>query len=217
MIGWGSHLRERRIVEYCLAERSGESLDPRAAEHFTDCEACRARYTEMSGLLAVVRQQGDAEVDAAFSPEQLRAQQQQILRRIDQLTQGARVISFPGLDARRTAPLKSRVAPRWVAAAAAAGLFVGVGMGVFFDPRARLTVPTTASAKPEVPAAVVPPAETHADAEAQNDPFFSIFAIDGDDAMLMSQIDVVLERHTPELRALDALTPHFREASYRIQ
>ena len=26
------------------------------------------------------------------------------------------------------------MAPRWVAAAAAAGLFVGVGVGMFFDP-----------------------------------------------------------------------------------
>lgn len=215
MIGWDSHLRERRIVDYCLAERSGELLDPRTSEHLTDCEACRARYTEMAGMLATVRQEADAEVERLFSAEQQRSQQQQILRRIDQLTQGARVISFPGLDSRRNSALKSRVAPRWVAAAAAAGLFVGVGMGMFFDPRARQAPPAAVSVKPEAPAPAT--VEVLADAsDQQADAMLSAATLDVE-SMLMSQIDVVLERHQPELRALDALTPHIREISYRIQ
>ena len=51
-----------------------------------------------------LRSEGDAEADDVFTPERLRAQQQQIARRIEHVGRPARVISFPGRIVRRTMP-----------------------------------------------------------------------------------------------------------------
>ncbi len=81
-----------------------------------------------------LRQEADADVDALFPADRLRAQQQEIARRLESIGRAARVISFPGsTSARRTHPSTTRLAMRWIAGAAAAGLFVGVAAGTFFD------------------------------------------------------------------------------------
>jgi hypothetical protein len=212
VIGWNGHLKERRILDSCFAERSGEAIDPRAAEHLADCLACRQRYAEIAGFLETTWAVAEAELDAAFSPEQLRAQQEQIARRIEQLAQGARVITFPGREARpgRLMPsTMSRAAPRWIASAAAAGLFVGIGLGVFLGPRAA-NQPTTVVA-PSASAPVARPSDAPGGvlAERQDD-------TDSDDpGMILSGL--LIERPQPEFVALDALTPQVREISYIIR
>src|SRR5258705_5756884 len=100
------------------------------AEHLTDCDGCRRRFYELSQFLAALRTEADAELEAAFSPERMRAQQQEIARRLESVGRAARVISFPGRGAARQANTSTaRLATRWIAAAAAAGLFVGVAAG----------------------------------------------------------------------------------------
>ncbi len=71
---------------------------------------------------------GAEAADAVFPPEQLAAQQAQILRRLEQLDEPARVISFPrfGRRVHDSGAGGRRVAVSWVAVAAAAGLVVGV-------------------------------------------------------------------------------------------
>ena len=123
------HLQDDRLFDCYLAERGGEPLDPPVAEHLADCAACGARYAELARFMDGAAREGDAEADAIFTPERLRAQQQQIARRLEHVGRaGARhQLSRAGSSrrthrrARRRAP-----APRWIAAAAAAGLFVGV-------------------------------------------------------------------------------------------
>ncbi len=75
-------------------------------------------------------------------------QQQQILHRLEHLGHAARVLSFPArLMGRRMVRTASRIAPRWAIAAAAAGLFVGVGVGTLIDPE-RGTTPAPVGSHP---------------------------------------------------------------------
>jgi anti-sigma factor RsiW len=127
------HLQDERLLDAWLAARQGERLDPRVAEHLADCGACRVRYEELVQVMDLVRQEGEAEADAVFTPERLRRQQLQIARRIEQVGRAARVISFPGRFVRRTMTASATPsAPRWVAAAAAAGLFIGAALGASY-------------------------------------------------------------------------------------
>ncbi len=77
----------------------------------------------MDGLQA----DGGRPADGVFTPERLAAQQTQILRRLEQLDQPARVISFPAASRPEPHGLGGRrVAVSWVGVAAAAGLVIGL-------------------------------------------------------------------------------------------
>jgi hypothetical protein len=88
-------------------------------------------------------QRGDAEFSALFPPERLREQQQDIVRRLELVGRAARHqlprAAGPATTGTTASPAAqprtsvSRLAARWVAAAAAAGLFVGVAAGTVFN------------------------------------------------------------------------------------
>ena len=140
------HLQEDRLFECYLAEQGGEPIEPTAAEHLTDCAECHARYVDLRSFMDGLRTEADAELDEVFPAERLRAQQQQIARRLEHLAHPARVITFPGHPPdQRAAASRSRVAPRWIGAAAAAGLFLGIGLGTFFYPGAPPPSPGSAA------------------------------------------------------------------------
>jgi anti-sigma factor RsiW len=198
------HLPEERLFDSYLAERGGTPLDPPVAEHLADCAACGTRYAELSSFMDTLRRDGDAEADAIFTPEHLRLQQEQISRRIALVGRPARVLSFPGRIVRRTIDAStSRTAPRWVAAAAAAGLFVGVAVGASFQWRSQLDGRRTfLSDASRARTQRLTPVATRGTAPAD---------VASDDAFL-SDLEIALERpHTRELLAFDALTPHVRE------
>jgi len=192
------HVHDDRLLDTYMAEREGDVIDPPVADHLADCPACSARYLELASLLDNVRREGEAEADAIFTPERLRAQQQQIARRVEQVGRPARVISFPSRIVRRTIGAStSRPASRWVAAAAAAGLFVGVAVGASYQWSGR-RVPGAAFTREAN--ARISPAAAHASNAADNDADF------------LSDLELALERpHTRELQAFDELTPHVRE------
>ena len=128
------HLQDDRLFDCYLADRQGDSPDPPLAEHLADCQACATRYAEVARFMDGLRAEAQHETDAIFTPERLRMQQEAIARRIDHLGRPARVISFPSqLVSRTMAVSTSHGAPRWVAAAAAAGLFVGVALGASYE------------------------------------------------------------------------------------
>ena len=206
MMGHREHLHEDRLVECYFADRRGEPLDPPSAEHLADCEACGKRYVDLVAFFNDVRTESDAEADAIFSPERLRQQQEQILRRLEHASRSARVISFPGQSA--THPMVGAgglVAPRWLAAAAAAGLFVGVAVsGTILRP-GRTVIPMRVANVPSAAARLAPSPAVLVTAPAN-----VLDSID-DDAFLL-QLEFALERpHTQELQPFDALTPHVRE------
>lgn len=113
------HLSEQALTEALL---TGER-----PAHLDRCDLCAERAVELGRWLDDVRRLGHEAADAVFPSERLQAQQAQILRRLEQVDQPARVISFP-IQARPAAfdASRRRMSPAWMAAAVAASLVVGV-------------------------------------------------------------------------------------------
>ena len=164
--------------------------------HLDDCVACRARFADFSAWLESIRVDAITQADESFSAERLAIQQAQIFRRLEAAGRPARVIAFP----RFAQPLTSRTShvSRWIAAAAAAGLIVGVGVGQMMDLRHSLVAPDASAVRARV---------ANAPGAAGRDPRVQTVSAIRDEAFL-SELDASLSRTAvPELRALDGLTP----------
>jgi len=172
-------------------------LEPPAgptAAHLESCPRCRRRRDLLAARLDATRNAARLAADAAFSPADLERQRHSILQRIGRLGTAARVLPFPAAlpaSHRSTPPAADR---RWVLAAAAAGLLLGIAVG-------RLS----GVGSPLPGASAVAPAPLMATAEAVTDP--------RRDDLLLSAVEEVLTRETrPEFEALDGLTPVTYEA-----
>jgi hypothetical protein len=164
--------------------------------HLDGCVACRARFADFSTWLESIRADATTQADESFSAERLAVQQAQIFRRLEAAGRPARVIAFP----RFAQPLTSRTShvSRWIAAAAAAGLIVGVGVGQMMDLRHSLVAPNASAVQVRV---------ANGPGAAGRDPRVQTVSAIGDEAFL-SELDASLSRTAvPELRALDAFTP----------
>ena len=147
------HLSERALVDALMSGHRPFHLDR--------CDICAARAVELNRWLDSVQSMAIEAADEAFPQERLAAQQSQILRRLEQVDEPARVIAFP----RQTRPEtreagRFRVAPGWLAVAAGLGLVVGVAGGQFTArlnqaPEPVAVVPATPVTTPD-PEAVVP-------------------------------------------------------------
>ena len=199
------HLDEERLFDCYLTVRNGEVLDPPVAEHLTDCDWCGNRYADLTQFMDSLGTTAEVEADAVFTADRLRAQRQHIALKLEHLGQPARVISFPGRATGQFAGSSSvRPARRWIAAAAAAGVFIGVGTGLLLDweraPRhrtsgvvARQTVLTS-------------PGRIELSRPEGSD----------DDGAFLSELEQAGDRpRIRELSAVDALTPHVREINLR--
>jgi anti-sigma factor RsiW len=202
VIARAHHLQEEQLLDSYVAERTGDGIDPPTAEHLGDCAACGRRYADFCAFMDALRQEGLEEADEIFTAERLRVQEQQIARRIEQLGRPARVLSFPTQLRRTIGGSSTRTPPRWVAAAAAAGLFVGVAVGASYQWTGRSGRGARAVFARETASARLSPVATRGSSPAE---------IAADTAFL-SDLEIAVERpHTQELQAFDALTPHFRE------
>jgi hypothetical protein len=162
--------------------------------HLQVCANCRSRFASFASWLTDLRIDTTAEVDDLFPPERLAAQHGQIFRRLEAAERPARVIAFPKF----TQPLTSRSShgSRWIAAAAAAGLIAGVGVGQMMDIRRSFSGPIAPAG--QVQTASIRPERTEIATAGANV---------GEEAFL-SDIDMTLSRPAlPELRALDEFTP----------
>ena len=173
-----------------------------AHPHLERCATCRVRFADLTTWLDIARLDATAEADENFPPKRLASQHALVFRRLEAAERPARVIAFP----RFTQPLTSRTsnASRWVAAAAAAGLIVGVGVGQLMDLRHSLTGPSAPVSAGRV---AKPPAPIGRDPQVQT------LSATRDEAFL-SALDASLSRAAvPELRALDAFTPRAGDRS----
>jgi hypothetical protein len=117
-------LRRGHLSESALVEVWSSGLRP---GHLERCDQCATRALEMSRWLEDVQALGRADADAVFSDDRLTAQRGQVLDRLAQLDRPSKVISFPAASAAARQPFNDRrVNPGWLAAAAAAGLMIGV-------------------------------------------------------------------------------------------
>jgi hypothetical protein len=135
------HVSEQAIIE---AVMGGERPD-----HLNRCATCAERAFELGRWLEQTRGEALAEADAAFPPERLAIQQNQILRRIAQIEEPVRVIEFPRQHVAVPAGTAvRRVSPAWLGVAAAAGLVVGVVGGHFSAHVEQPAAPASATAIP---------------------------------------------------------------------
>lgn len=173
----------------------------RSDAHLDTCERCAVRHAELLCLIAdldVVH----AEADAVFDDERLLHQRTHILHRLEKNHGPAKVLPFPaaaeGAGAIRVLASAGR---RWVAAAAIAGLVVGVFSGRMLthrndgpngeEPRIYST-----SVRRSVTKSVVVPAELRTS---------------GRDEVLLEEVETALARpRVQELTAIDAITPAAR-------
>ncbi len=134
-----SHLDDAAFAELwtnALADGSAPAGHP----HLQGCAECRLRFTSFSNWMEDLRNDAHLEADETLTGDRLAAQQAQIFRRLEAAERPARVIAFPKLPMVSLRPSPVR---RWIAAAAAAGLLAGIGLGQMFDLRRIASGPVT--------------------------------------------------------------------------
>ena len=128
-----AHLDDAGFAEVWAERLTHEDEhSPRPAQkHLRACADCRARYAAFCNWLDTVRVDARAEADEVFTAERLATQHAQIARRLEALEHPARVIAFPRFSRPVSAQPSGR--RRLIAAAAAAGLIAGVGLGQLLE------------------------------------------------------------------------------------
>lgn len=191
------HADDDRLLEAYFGDGDGPVAPPSTV---AACPVCRDRYARLARALDATRH--DAAADAAvFTPERLAHQREQIARRLDIALRPSRILRFPASG--RTAPSSEHHARRWVAAAAAAGLFIGLVVGQVMDIGSRLNdaeVATRSAARTAPPSAVA--ALRTADWTAEPD-----------EALLVEIDAALVAPRMPELRPLDHFTPRITEVA----
>lgn len=185
------HLSDGRLA----AMAAGAPSTP----HVEGCADCQARLAELRAWTRAAAADAADAADAVFTPARLAAQRAAILRRLEAAGRTARVIAFPN-GAPAPAALRTASVVRWTAAAAAAGLLIGVASGHLLEwhPEGAPGAATTASA-PAVPLSqiVSSPSVRTAPAEALDE-----------EGLLEAAYDRV---SVDALEAIDDITPRARE------
>jgi hypothetical protein len=177
-------------------------------KHLQSCADCRERYAAFATWLETVRSEARAEADEAFSAERFATQQAQIARRLEALEHPARVIAFP----RFARPISAQQDPRrrWVAAAAAAGLVIGVGLGQLLEFRTSPLRAPEVNTQPQVVARGALPPSDQVAANVQTPSQAS------DELFLYDQEIIPAQVRVPEsLQYLNAITPGPRDIDPR--
>lgn len=196
-----AHLREHQLAGAALQLLNGEAptLKSSAQTHLLQCERCAARLEELREVLAGERHAAVDAADALFSEERLTAQRQSILGRLERRQKSARVLHFPPV----AAPVNRRDRPamRWIAAAAAAGLFVGLAASPVVFPDVQ-RFPRTATASRQWPSGLkwwMPSVSAR--------PGQSRITPETDELFLSEMESALNKRRIAPLKALDDLTP----------
>jgi anti-sigma factor RsiW len=198
------HPSDERLVALYFEDGSlGTEDDRQLRQHLHGCEACTWRYTELTAPLQQLRRDAASEADEVFTPGRLAAQRGAIRSRLEG-SADRKVITFPGTSPARV-PLIRRPAARWMAAAAAAGLFIGVSAGrLMHSP----TQPAALTARVEAPAT---PLVASASPETTATDAGGIYSFAREEMFLLEVDSAVTSPRVDELYALDELTPHPRE------
>lgn len=204
-MGLHQHIGDDRLFDAYLAHQVGDQVDPSVGGHLADCAACTGRYEDLAAFMEGVRADADEDVDTVFPGEWLRQQQGKIARRLEQAGHAARVITFPHHAdpppaIRRSLP----IGPRWIAVAAAAGLFIGAAVGTLYTASWRPVAPEASvsrGAEPSEPVLLAMPV-----ASQPNHPPL-------DDDTFLSELELAVDGpRCRELQAFDALTPAVSDA-----
>lgn len=173
-----------------LAIIAGEPVTP----HVSSCAGCQARLDALRAWTDGVAAEAGAIADQAFTPEVLAAQKMEILRRLEQAGRSARVIAFP-VGAPASSAGRTHGIVRWAAAAAVAGVMVGIGAMRLIDTRAA-DAPPVAAARPAAESPSALPVATRSEGLDEA-------------ALLNAAYDRVA---VDALQTIDDMTPRAREA-----
>ncbi len=195
------HPADDRLIAMYFGDEGASADDRRAVrQHLHGCETCTWRYTELTAPLERLRQDAAGEADEVFTSARLDSQRAKILDRLDPSADASRVIPFPSAAARAERSVIRRPLAGWVAAAAAAGILIGVTGGQLFQRGVDRTV-------------TAPPARTvmaarPASAVATDSPTLSA---DSEEAVMNEIEQAVFGHRITALSALDEMTPRVRQ------
>lgn len=186
------HLSDDRLIALAV----GEPSSPADGIHVRSCEACASRCADLVALLDETAAGSAAGADAAFPAERLARQHARIMQRVDADGRPAKIIAFPAGPPASVSPGSWRPTSRWIAAAALAGLFVGVLADQVLTRRpVRQTRPNASS-------------------RAAVQPVLQPVAVSVSDDEFLGQIEAAVASGGPMvLRPLDAMTPLAWDAS----
>lgn len=198
------HPADDRLIAVYFGDEGVSEDDRRAVrQHLHGCEPCTWRYTELTSPLERLRRDAASEADEVFTSARLDAQCATILDRLEDRTAGARVVAFPAGSAHLSRTMIRRPLARWVAAAAAAGLLVGVMAGRLLELDKGRTTPAASVAR-AARTTVMPPRLVNKGPEASN-------AAESEEAMITEIEAAARSQRIPALAVLDEMTPHLRQ------
>jgi hypothetical protein len=210
------HLTDDCLIGTYFAASGDESAREalrEECEHVRSCEQCRRRLEELTAPLERLRQDASIDADEYFTGERLAAQRDHVLRHLEGSEHPAVVIPFPHAPARPSKTGSRQPVMRWIAASAAAGLLIGVTVGRFTAPVEWMS---GGSSGRQATSAQRRPASAALRPSADAVDEFSRASV-GEEAFLLELESAVNQQRIPELTALDALTPHVREAVVRLR
>ena len=214
MLRAGAHLREEDILRLLRPPAVPDIKDDRARAHLSRCEACAEETVKLERFLDGLSDDHDVGIGDRVSPERLNRQKHRILRRIRLVVEPGRrgrVLRFPAVG--RPTLLRVRLAGKWLGAAAAAGLLLGVivGQSVHVHPEAPAEVARAPETRPLI--GDVPPTAVSRTVLANLPLVMTSTSEDG----FLDELDQVLgSPPIIELTPLDEITPRIREtAVYR--
>ncbi len=193
---------DRLIALYFGDEGSGADERRAVRQHLHGCETCTWRYTELTAPLERLRQDAAGEADEVFTPGASRRAACEDSRSSRRGGRRAPRHSVPGgASARTDRSIVRRPMVRWVAAAAAAGLLIGVVAGRLLDNGGGTAVATQQRARV---VAALPATSVVSDSPV------STLGRENDEAMLSEIDQAVFNQRIAALSALDQMTPHVR-------
>jgi len=148
----GRHLRDDQMIAVYIGAEPRFGRQDSSQSHLHWCTSCARRYEEFVERMTRLRDDASAEADAVFPPARLEAQRLQILDRLERASHPARVLPFPAHSGQSLSIFTGNQVRRWIAAAAAAGLIIGLALGRVADLRRMMPqgrgVHVTATAPP---------------------------------------------------------------------
>ena len=205
------HPADDRLIAVYFDDEEASGDDRRTVrQHLHGCETCTWRYTELTAPLERLRRDAASEADEVFTPARLDAQCTTILDRLEDRAHASRVVPFPAASTRLARPVIHRPLMRWVAAAAAAGLLVGVMAGRMLEFGRLRPVPSASSATRIAPPSLSAPRLISASPVATD-------AVETDDAMITEIEAAARSQRIAALAALDQMTPHLRQDAVLVR
>lgn len=194
----GRHLDDAALAAIWIRTAAGSEEASAARDagdpHLAGCAECHVRFDAFASWMDEIRDDARLEADQALPAERLAAQHAIILRRIEASERPARVIAFPKYPV--SGAVRSTPVQRWIAAAAAAGLIVGVGLGQLMDFRRP-----GSDSRPFPANRVVQ--QSRADTTARAVPASASVS----EETLLLELEAAATPHYEALRAYDTLTP----------